>query len=168
VTKVTKREELEAAVNQAEAALVDTVAETAKVEADRDEASAEVERARARCRQFRAALVELGDSNFITQSREPVGASITRSEERPKRAATANPPSRRSRVRAGRGENKRLQDENRQRKPIHRFNYALAASPTVRESVGLLALLLAYFQYYYIDVQLQIVSLHPVTTLLLS
>jgi multidrug resistance efflux pump len=59
---VTKREELETVLAKAEAALVNTVTDAAKVDANRAEADAKVHKARARCRQLRAALDELNRS----------------------------------------------------------------------------------------------------------
>ena len=41
----------------------------------------------------------------------------------------------------------------------HGLNRAMASSPLVRQSIGLLALVLAYLAYFHIDVQLQIVML---------
>ena len=62
------------------------------------------------------------------------------------------------------------------RKPISRFNVDIPAqdhiayvahtrSPFLRQTVGLLTLVVAYFQYYFIDVQLQIISQPSVMTL---
>lgn len=164
------REYLEAALAKAEAALVDTVTDAAKIDADRTEASAKVDKARARCRQLRAALIDPDHSEFITRSRERLNTLITQSEELSKREATASPPSMPSRGHAFRGENKKSEDESRRQKPVHRFNigfsaqersrrYAVARSQLVRQTIGLLALVLTYLLYFHIDVQLQILRL---------
>jgi len=159
------REYLEAALAEAEAALVNTVTDAAKIDANRAEASAKVDKIRARCRQLRAALVEPGRSEFITRSHERIDTLTSQSDELSKQEATASAPSRQLSEHAVQGENKKSQDEFRRRKPIHRFKNALATSPLVREIIGLLALVLAYLQYYFLDVQLQIMSLPSVTTL---
>jgi hypothetical protein len=62
-----------------------------------------------------------------------------------------------------RGKGRELQDEIRRGSPVHRFNDALAASPTARGAIGLSALVVAYLQYYYLDVQFKIMSLPSAT-----
>lgn len=62
-----------------------------------------------------------------------------------------------------RGNGREPQDETRRGNPMHRFNDALAASPIAREAIGLSALVVAYLQYYYLDVQFKIMSLPSVT-----
>jgi len=156
------REYLEAALAKAETALVNTVTDAAKIDANRADASAKVDKARARCRQLRAALVEPSHSEFITRSREQIDTLIKQSDETLKREAAASLPSRQSSEHAIRGESNRSQDESRRPKPIHRFKNTLATSPQVRETIGFLALVLAYLQYYYFDVQLQIMTLPSV------
>lgn len=160
------REYLEAALAKAEAALVNTVTDAAKIDANRDEASTKVDKARARCRELRAALVERGHSKVTTRSRERIVTVIKQSDELSKREATASPPSRQLSEPAVRGENKRSQDRSRRRRPFHRFHNALATLPHVREIIGLLALVLAYLQYYFLDVQVQIMRLPSITTYL--
>jgi chromosome segregation ATPase len=159
------RERLEAALAQAKAALVNTVTNASMIDANRDEASAKVEKARARCRQLRAALADPSHQEFITRSRERIGTLIKQSHERSEGGAATSPPSIQPREPAVRGEDKGSQDESRRRRLIHRFNNTLARSPHVRETIGLLALVLAYLQYYYFDVQLQILSLPSIVTL---
>ena len=56
---VTNRKYLEAALANAEAALVDAVARTARSKGDRTEADAMLDQARANCRAAHAALVKL-------------------------------------------------------------------------------------------------------------
>ena len=58
-----KREELEAALAKAEAALANAVVNAARVDADQIEANANLDNARAYCRQVRAALVRLNLSD---------------------------------------------------------------------------------------------------------
>lgn len=165
---MTKREELEAALAKAEAALVDAVINTAKLDGDRAEANANIDKARAYCRRARAALIELKHSDSMAGSGEGVDILISQLGEVSKRGATASPPSRQLSEHAVRGKNKRSQDESRQ--PIHRFNIvfsaqepspgdALARPSLARQAIGFVALILAYLQYYYFDVQLQILSL---------
>ena len=153
------REYLEAALAEAQAALVNTVTDASKVDADWAEASAKVEKARARCRQLRAALINPEHSEFITRSRERLATLSKQSEELPKQEVAPTPPSIQSGDCALRGGNKRSQGESRRRQSIHRLLKGLATSPRVRETISLLALVLAYLQYYYFDVQLRIISL---------
>ena len=167
---MTKREELEAALAKVEVDLTDAVINAAKVDAHRLEANAHLDKARAYCRQVRAALVKLNRSESIDWSGEWIDTLIKQLGEVSKRRATASPPSRQLSEHAVRGENKRSQDESRRRKSIHRFNIgfsaqepssrdALARPPLLRQTIGLLALILAYLLYFHVDVQLQIVSL---------
>jgi hypothetical protein len=161
---------LEAALVKAESALVNTATDVATIGASRDEASAKVERARARCRQLRSALVNSNHSEFITRSRERVDTRVKQSEELSKREVTANPPSIQSRDHTLRVENKRSQGESRRRKPIRLIKIGLpgqerspkdahARSTLIRQAIGFLALILAYLLYFHIDVQLQILRL---------
>jgi hypothetical protein len=164
------REYLEAALAEAEAALVNSVTDSAKIDANRAEASTKVDKVRARCRQLHAALVDPDHSEFITRSRERMDTLASQAEELSKREATASPPWMQSRDHALRGENKRSEDESRRRKLVHRFKigfsarerslrYAVKNSPLVRQTIGLLALVLTYLLYFHIDVQLQIMRL---------
>jgi hypothetical protein len=167
---VTKREELEATLAKAEAALADAVISSATVDADPVEANAKLDKARAYCRQVRAALVQLNRSESIPWSGERIDARIRLLGEISKQAAAASPCSRQLSQHAVRAENKKSQDESRQRKQIHRFNIgfpaqepgpgdALATPPLLRQTIGLLALILAYLLYFHVDVQLQIMKL---------
>jgi hypothetical protein len=162
------REHLEAALAQAEAALFDTVTDAARIDADRAEASAKVDKARARCRQLRAALAESGHAEFITRSREEIDASVKRPGESsdPDSAAGTRPDQ--GGVNARRREGDGARNGFRLQKKFQRFNTTLATTPHVRETIGLLSLVSAYLQYYYFDVQLQIISLPSVTTVLLQ
>jgi chromosome segregation ATPase len=162
------REYLEAALAKAEAALVNSVTDAARIDANWAEANAKVDKVRARCRQLHAALADPDHAEFITRSRERMDTLIKQSEELSRREATASPPSIQSRDHALRGENKRSEDESRRRKLVHRFNIGFSArerrevvarSPLVRQTIGLLALVLTYLLYFHIDVQLQILRL---------
>jgi hypothetical protein len=173
---VTKREELEAALAKTEAArdrleaalakaktaLVNTVTDASKIDADQADASAKVEKARARCRQLRAALADPSQAEFITRSRERIGALARRPDEPAKREVSASPPAQALVEPPVRGGNGKAQDPSRRQKLIHRFDHVLAALPHARETIGLLALVIAYLQYYYFDVHLQIMSLPSV------
>jgi len=59
---VTKREELAAALVEAEVALANAAYIAAMVEGNRDDANAKLDKARALCRQLRAALFKLDSS----------------------------------------------------------------------------------------------------------
>ena len=169
------REYLEAALAKAKAALVNTVTDASKIDANRDEASAKVDMARARCRQLRAALAKPEHSEFITRSRERIGALISQSQELFEREVAASPPSKKSNGVSS--EDNRPKDETRRRKPIHRFMFgysgqepspkvALARSGLMRQTIGLSALVLTYLLYFHIDVQLQIFCLPSIMALL--
>ena len=167
---MTKLEELRAALVKAEAALADAVINAAKVGGNQAAADANVDKARAYCRQIHAALAELKRPELIAWSRERIDAQIKQLEKISKREPTASPSSRQLSEHAVRGKDRRSQDKPRQRKPIHRFNIgllaqelsprgALARRALIRQAIGLLALILAYLEYFYMDVQLQIASL---------
>jgi len=160
----TERERLEAALIEAEAALVSTVTDAAKIDANRAETSANVEKARARCRQLRAALLERGYTEFIRRSHSGINTLFSQSREPSNRGAAAASPPQQSGGQAVRGERKNAPDETRQRKQASQVKDVFAASPRVRETIGLLSLVAAYLQYYYFDIQLQIMSLPSVTT----
>lgn len=165
------REYLEAALAEAKAALLNTVTDASKIDANRAEVNAKVDKARARCRQLRAALVELDHAGeSITRSREQMDTLIRQSEELAKQELTASPPSLPSREHAVRGENEGSQDESGKRKPVHRSKIglsekepgpkdALARSTLIRQTIELFCLVFAYLLYFHIDVQLQIVTL---------
>lgn len=173
------REQLEAALVKAEAALVNTVTDASKIDANRAEASAKVEKARARCRQLHAALVEPGQSEIITRSRKRVGTPVRQSVEDSKPSAATSSPSIPSSEHAVRGGNKTSQDEPRQQEPIHRTDISASTQEPsrsdvrarpylLRQTIGFLALVLAYLAYFHVDVQLQIVSLPSIFTLILQ
>jgi hypothetical protein len=96
---VTKREELEAALAKAEAALAKAVINAGKVDSDRAEANAKLDNARAHCRRAHMALIELDDSELIAWSRKWINTPIKQSGENSKRSASASPPSRPSLLR---------------------------------------------------------------------
>lgn len=136
----------------------------ATIDADRAEANAKVDRARAYCRQLHAALAELKRSESKARPGGSIDTQIKQFEEVSKQRAATSPPSRESSEHAVREENQGSADESGRRNPIRRFNIAHARSALLRQTIGLLALTLAYLQYYYFDVQLQIVKLPSVLT----
>lgn len=154
------REILEAALAEAKAALVNTVTDASTIDANREEASVKVEKARARCRQLRAALADPGRSELITRSRERIDALVGQSDESPKLAASQQ--QRPSSERPVGSESGRSGYAARLGRRIRQINGTLAASRSARESIGLSALVLAYLQFYYFDVNLQIVTLPSV------
>jgi multidrug resistance efflux pump len=137
---VTKREELEAALAEAEAALAVAVAEAATTGVDRVGAEAKLEKTRACCRQMRAALVKLNRAESQVSSDERNDAKTKQSGEIAGPPAAAIPAS----VQARSPKAARTQPQ------------------LMRQTISLLGLTLAYLQYFYIDVQLQIVSLPSV------
>ena len=118
------REYLEAELTKAKAALVNTVTDASNTDANRDEAHAKVEKVRARCRQLRAALADPNRSEFVMRSLERKGTQLNESVELSKREAIACPPSRQSSEHVDRGISKKLQDESSKGKSAHRFNIA--------------------------------------------
>jgi hypothetical protein len=160
------RESLEAALAKAKAALVNTVIDASKIDANQAEASAKVEKERARCRQLRAALSEFNQSNPIVTSHERGFILTGEPAEASEPEAAANPPSIQPSERASLVEEKQSRDESPRRKLSQRIDNAFARSPLVRQTIALVALTLAYLQYYYFDVHLQIMSLPRVVTLI--
>jgi len=140
-----EREELEAAFAEAEAALAKAVNDRDKADVDAVEANAHLEKARAHCRHARAALAE-SNRERSTRSSEP-------------RVADAEKP---SRERPG------------SQKAIQGLTGGFPARGPdapgwrllARQSLMLLALVLAYLQYYFLDVQLQVTRLPSITTIL--
>ncbi|TSA15008.1 MAG: hypothetical protein D4R74_07275 [Betaproteobacteria bacterium] len=165
------RKLLEDALAKAEAALVNTLADTYKLDANRVEAAAKLDKARARCRQLHAALAESNLHESITRSRERMANPIKQSDALEEREAAANalslPPGEPS---VG---SKNARPEPRRRKSIHRPRIEfpeLEPLPQVprtrpyllRQTIGFLSLVLAYLAYFHIDVQLQILNLPSV------
>jgi hypothetical protein len=164
------RERLEADLAKAEAALFNSVTDASKIDANRADAAAKVEKARARCRQLYTALAEPGHSEFITRSRKRLRTPVKLYGEVSKPSAATSPPSVPSSLHAVGAGNKTSQDGPRPREPVHRTEVSSAALALnshgaratpylLRQTVGLLALVLAYLAYFYVDVQLQIVKL---------
>jgi hypothetical protein len=166
------RDHLEAAFAKAKAALVSTVTDAAKVDANHEEAAAKVEKARARCRQLRAALIDPALSERITRSRSRarIDTVVKQSGGFSKPEAVASPPSTQLTERAVRGEINRSQDRWWRQIPIHRFKFgffkkksshtdSLARATLVRQTIELSGLVFAYLLYFHIDVQLQILRL---------
>ncbi len=142
-----KREELEAALAKAEAELARAVVGRGGVAADVVEADTNIEKARTHCRHACAALAE-SNRERSTQSSEPQVADVE------------TPSGEQSRAR------KSIQEL------VSSFSAQALDAPDwrllARRSVMLLALVLAYFQYYFLDVQLQVVRLPTITVLLFS
>lgn len=139
---MTVDEELETALAKSEAALADAVLHLASNGVDRIEADAKLERARAQCRQMRAALVKMRGSRY------PDSAGFDHSgDSETKQSSVSSLPEGAA--------NPLLAKESD-------TGNARAQPPLVRHAIDLLCLTLAYLQYFYIDVNLQIVSLPSV------
>jgi hypothetical protein len=145
-----QRQELEAALAKAEADLAQTVAARAEAHANVAEADAKLERARAGCRYLHDVLVELIRAEPPPKPAERTGTSI--------QGVITEAPS------------------ARPRQTIRRFlrgflagklGSANAASRRLlaRQSFMLLALVLAYLQFYFFDVNLQVVRLPSITVM---
>ena len=151
------RAELEAALAEAKAQLAEAVEARARLNADAAEANAKIERARGLCRHARAALIE-----FDHAEPERAKSTVGLEERTAPLARAARRPARRS-----------------WRKAIHRLvggflarEFAGKGNPSVRllarQSVMLLALVLAYLQYYFFDVHLQIARLPSIVLRLIA
>lgn len=133
------RDSLEAALAESMSALAKAVADAGRTDADRGEAGARVEKARIRCRQLRAALVHPGDSEPIARNGAWIDAPMGRSDRQSVHVPIARAIESRSGIR-----------------PLER---ARKAAPLLRQAIDLLALTLAFLQYYFLDVQLEILLL---------
>jgi hypothetical protein len=136
-------EALEAALTRAEAELARAVAERYS-NPDATEAESEIERARDHCRRAQAALAQL---------KHPEATPHTLM---PNENAAAEKPDRQSRPQKGANANKLMRALARRLAPT------LSApdwSLLLRQAVMLLALVLAYLQYYFLDVRLQVTTL---------
>jgi len=153
---VNYRAELEAALAEAKAQLTEAVEARARLNADAAEASAKIERARALCRHARAALIEFDHAEperakstvGLKERTEPLASAAQRSARRPWRKAIHQLIGGfLAHEFAGKGNNVRL---------------------LARQSVMLLALVLAYLQYYFFDVHLQIARLPSIVVRLIA
>ena len=151
------REELELALAEAEVQLAEAVEARARLDTDAAEVNANIERARAQCRHARAALAELGrtelehrESAFVPEV--PSGLLVGGGRKPAKRA---------------------------RRRAVHRLIGGFLARELVakgapdwrllaRQAFMLLALVLAYLQYYFFDVHLQVARLPALIVPLLS
>ena len=151
------REELELALAEAEVQLAEAVEARARLDTGTAEVNANIERARAHCRHARAALAELGRTELERRESEFVPEGST------------GPL-------AGGG---RKPAERTQRRAVHRLIGGFLAREFVakgapdwrliaRQAFMLLALVLAYLQYYFFDVHLQLARLPALVVPLLS
>jgi len=169
-SSVTKREKLEAALAEAGAVLAYAVISATEAEDRPSDADAKLESARGHCRLLRFALDELNRLEPIPRLGKRIDPMTRCSAEVVKPGDTAGSPPTQTSEHAVRGESKSAQDDSGQSKPIRRFHIGLLAREPgsgdrlavpllLRQSIGLLALTLAYLFYFQMDVQLQILSL---------
>lgn len=137
------QKELEAALAEAEAELARAVTGRDAAAADVADASADVEKARAHCRQARIALTEQNRAEPVAAPVVHTGTS-NRDVKKPSKEPVARP-----------------------RKTIRGYiSSLLTRQPALaRQSFMLLALVLAYLQYYFIDVNLKVLLLPSITVL---
>ena len=170
---MTKRDELEAALALAEAALAEAIIAGSKPDALSADTGIRLESARACCRRAHTALAELNQSESVTSSRDALDTLIQDLKGLPIRRATASSPSRQLHEEAFRGVDRRAPDQSGQPKQTRgstlgpsvrerRPGNARAWSSLLRQTIGLLAVILTYLLYFHIDVQLQIVRLPSV------
>jgi hypothetical protein len=167
---VAQRKELEDALAEAEAALAAAARDLPPLGTGRDEAIAEIEKARAYCRQARAALIDLSRTEATAKPDEKVGVLIRKLLEISEPHAPAGVPAAPSGKLAVRGDSRKSQDGS-QRPDSNRRSDADRAAPEpgtpdapampslARQGVSLLSLSASYLQYYFFDVHLQILSL---------
>lgn len=146
-----QRQELEAALAKAETDLARAVADRAEAHANVAEADAHLERARGACRHLHDVLVELIRA-------EPPPKPAEQAETSTQAAVAEAAPSARPRQKI--------------RRFLHdflagRIGVANAASRRMiaRQAFMLLALVLAYLQYYFFDVNLQVTRLPSITVM---
>ena len=178
VTIAHEREDLEAALAQAEAAqqileaqlvmaeqmLVTTVNDIGSIDANREMASAKLEMARIRCRHLRAALRDPIRTQTIARSRERVEGLVNGSDARPNKVAACPAPQGETVERIMRTDGLK---SSWQPKAVQQFRKILGSAPPLREVIGLSALVLSYLQYYFMDVELQITLLPSITLIAL-
>jgi len=151
------RQELEVALAEAEAQLAEAVETRARLDADATGAEARIEKARVLCRLVRAALTGLDRA----EPEPAVSAGETGEQTGLSVRGVQKPPGR------PRG------------KTIHRLIAGVLSWEAVgrgrtnwrliaRQAFMLLALVLAYLQYYFFDVQLQVLRLPSLAVRLLS
>jgi flagellar hook-basal body complex protein FliE len=139
-----------------------------------EKAQARLDAATAKRDQIVAALDELTALGFGARPSKRSGTWIKRLEEVFRPATTPATYAAQFGEHDARSGNRKSQDVSARRKPIHGFRigvstqdpnpqHALAGSALLRQVIGLLCLTLAYLQYYYLDVQLEIMSLPSVT-----
>ena len=173
---MSRRKELEAALAKAEAELAQAVIDRAKGDSDGLVTDADLDKARAHCRHARAALAELNRSEPALAPGEETGKSVTGSAAESKSGAAARPHSAQSRGYIVR-ERDRARKQFRPAQAIHQLisrfpglkpgvGYASSWRVFARQSFMLLALVVAYLQYYFFDVNLQIVRLPSITMLI--
>ncbi|MGB5080882.1 MAG: hypothetical protein WBO23_09080 [Burkholderiales bacterium] len=147
----------EAAANlaRAEADLARAVADHARAESNPVEGDAPLDRARTACRGARASLVQLNREVPLPAPNERTGKPIRRAAV-PPAAPTRRPITIEKRTRAFPG--------------LHALERAVPGWRRIgRQSLMLLALVLAYLQFYFFDVQLEVTRLPSIAlSLLLS
>ncbi len=149
-----KREDLESALGRAEAELAMAVAERAEAHANIVEADAKLERVRAVCRHLHDALVDL-----IRAEPAPAEAAAEKAPEAPPADAVAQPVPARQLLGKIRSLLARLRGAGAQ--ALRGAGGAVLA----RQAFMLLALVLAYLQYYFFDVNLQVSRMPTITVM---
>jgi multidrug resistance efflux pump len=174
---VTDRQNAYANLSKVEARWVKAEATLSKAEAEWVKAQAKLDMATVKLAEVTDALDRLDLSESKFWSSERVDNPIQRLGEASKRRTAASWCSTKSGGHFVRDEDKRWDEASAQRKSIHQFivglsmqdpnpRGAIIKAPLLRQAVGLLGLTLAYLQYYYSDVQLQISSLPSAYALL--
>jgi hypothetical protein len=161
---VTRREELRTSLAKAEAALTEAVVNSAVVDRHPVETNLSLDKARAYCRQARDAVAALDRSESLAISGEGIDTLIRHLGEVSDQGTATTTATPRADAGAIAGEGGTSRDEFRRHNPLRRIDSAIVKSTVIRHATSLLALTLAYLQYYYFDIQLEIMSLPSVTT----
>ncbi len=172
---MTKREELESALANVEAALIGVVTNSGGFRrSDWAEVDSNIEKHRACCRRARAALVEMNRSPSTEELDNSADVLIEQLQSVDKQSAAHSSFQRkisrqrnngersdsRGAVVSGRVDSNDVYSETTP--PRERRGAAIRRRLPLRQSLNLLALVIAYLQYYFIDVYLQIVGLPSV------
>jgi hypothetical protein len=142
-----------------------------------EKAQARLDAATAKRNQIVAALDELTALGFSAKPSKSSGTWVGRLGEAFRPATTPTTYATNLAEHDAHSGSRKSQGESVKRRPIHgsrtsfstqnpNLEHELAGAPLLRQAIGLLCLTLAYLQYYYLDIQLQIMSLPSVTVFL--
>lgn len=170
---VTHRKELEAALSEEEAALDEALFYSIQVGIDRAEATATLERVRARCLKLRNALIELDRLELKTAQNSQTAPRFDESGGVFKQFDAAGPPARHSGQRRVHKVAKQGESVSKDSEVIHSFEARKYLLPLdvqsrrllLKRGMMFLVMVLTYLLYYFVDVQIQILLLPVLITM---